>query len=172
MEEQPCKVTVLLQHPFSERNKDQLLSRNGTQLLVALLYCKDSQHKFQANLDFYVSVTPEKSTARQNWWSHQSWAWAHAQQWGTQQGTWEQQHRKSEGLARARARSAAMCLGQAVLPYSHSISAWAPGSALQEFEISKGRTKVTSALGSYLVYTSRGDTTRLKLKFGPSSILV
>lgn len=51
MEEQPCKVTVLLQHPFSEENKDQLLSGNTTQFLVALLYCKDSQHKFQANLD-------------------------------------------------------------------------------------------------------------------------
>lgn len=61
-----------LQHPFSEGSKDQLLSGNGIHLLVTLLYFKDIQHKFQVNLDVYVSVTSEKSTARLNWWSHQS----------------------------------------------------------------------------------------------------
>lgn len=55
-----------LQHPFSEGNKDQLLSGNGIHLLVTLLYFKDIQHKFQVNLDVYVSVTSEKSTARLN----------------------------------------------------------------------------------------------------------
>lgn len=66
MQEQPCKLTVLLQHPFSEGNKDQLLLGNGIELLVALLCFKDMQHKSQANLGVYVSVTSEKGTARQN----------------------------------------------------------------------------------------------------------
>lgn len=35
-------------------------------------------------------------------------------------------------------------------PTVTSISASAPGSALQEFEMNKGRPKATSALGSYL----------------------
>lgn len=63
-QKRPCKVTVLLQLPFSEGNKEQLLSGNGIQLLMALLYFKDIQHKLQANLDVSVSVTSEKSTPR------------------------------------------------------------------------------------------------------------
>lgn len=63
-QERPCKVTVLLQLPFSEGNKEQLLWGNDIQLLMALFYFKDIQHKLQANLDVSVPVTSEKSTPR------------------------------------------------------------------------------------------------------------